>query len=287
MTITRRAAIAICSSAWILLGASSALAQTHVRVNVNQSTIWAHDFRSAADVVAAGTTLRVVGQRQDWYEVVLPGHDAESRPPTGFIFKSAVDASTARTASPPRRPAIGFAGFGQFGYTRLAAQKTAQAIFGQPGGAVLGGGAEVRFAGKGFLNASVERFRKTGQRVIVVDREVFRLGIADTVTLLPLKATAGWRSSRERFAPYAGAGVGTILYDERSDFADAAENVSRRFGSYHVLGGIEVRNDWVATAFEVEYSRVPHATGTAGALAAFEETNLGGIIGRIKVIVGR
>jgi hypothetical protein len=43
----------------------------------------------------------------------------------------------------------------------------------------------------------------------------------------------------------------------------------------------------VATAFEVQYTRAPGALGLSGASAAFNESNLGGISGRIKVLVGR
>ena len=54
-----------------------------------------------------------------------------------------------------------------------------------------------------------------------------------------------------------------------------------------MLGGVEFRNEWVATAFEVQYTRAPHTIGVGGASAAFRETNLGGLVARIKVLVGR
>ena len=54
-----------------------------------------------------------------------------------------------------------------------------------------------------------------------------------------------------------------------------------------MLGGVEFRNGWVATAFEMEYSRIPDAIGFGGASSAFQESNLGGVVGRIKILVGR
>jgi len=55
----------------------------------------------------------------------------------------------------------------------------------------------------------------------------------------------------------------------------------------HVVGGVEFRNGWVATGFEVEYSRVPNSIGVGGASAAFQESDLGGVVARIRILVGR
>jgi hypothetical protein len=279
--------------------ATTAAAQTTVRVKVDQSTVWTHDFGSPAAVVTSGTVLTVVGKQKDWFEVVVPGHEGVGYP-TGFIFKSLVGTAAEPVTSPARdRPTpvarvraegsrtVGFVGFGEFSYMRFAAQNSFQAVTGQAGGAFFGGGAEVRVGGGLFLSGSIQRLTKTGQRVVVIDRQVFGLGIPDTITLVPMAATVGWRFAHERATPYLGGGLGRILYKEASSFADAAENVDTRFTSYHVLGGVELRNGWVATAFEVEYSRIPGAIGLGGASAAFQESNLGGVVGRIKILVGR
>ena len=92
---------------------------------------------------------------------------------------------------------------------------------------------------------------------------------------------------RERATPYVGGGVGRILYREQASFTEPSENVQSQYSSYHMLGGVEFRNEWVATAFEVQYTRAPHTIGVGGASAAFQETNLGGLVARIKVLVGR
>ena len=283
----------------ILAHAASASAQTTIRVNVDRSTIWTHDFRSPAAVVRAGTILTVVGERKDWYEVVVPGFDG-LKGETGFIFKPFVgDAkepvrvparsgppSAAARAPIARLRQIGFAGFGQFGYTRFSAQNSFQAITGTGGGATVGGGAEVRI-GHLFIGGSIDRYRQTGQRVLVIDREVFGLGVPDTISLVPMKALAGWRFEHGNATPYVGGGIGTVLFTEESLAADPGENIQTRFTSYHGVAGVEIRNGWVATAFEVEYSRIPDSIGFGGASAAFQESNLGGVVGRIKILVGR
>jgi opacity protein-like surface antigen len=279
--------------------ATTVAAQTTVRVVVDRSTILAHDFRSPVATVKAGSILTVVSQRKDWYEVVIPGLDG-LKGQTGFIFKSFVGAATEPAPLPARgipsssmgvkRPVqsrpLGFVGFGQFGYTRFSAQNSFQAITGNGGGAVLGAGAEVRI-GSLFVGASIDRYSRTGQRVLVVDREVFSLGVPDTISLVPMKVMAGWRFEHQSATPYVGGGVGTVLFKEESLGADPSENIRTHFGSYHLVGGVEFRNGWVATAFEIEYSRIPDAIGLAGASAAFRESNLGGVVGRIKILVGR
>src|SRR5437016_1254333 len=124
--LIRLAAISCALAAY----AASASAQTSVRVVVDRSTIWTHDFRSPAAVVRAGSILTVVSQHQDWYEVVVPGLDG-LKGQTGFIFKSLVGTTTepARVPArggprsavakvlPARSHPLGFVGFGQFGYT--------------------------------------------------------------------------------------------------------------------------------------------------------------------------
>src|SRR5713101_2351920 len=80
-------------SCFLAAHATSATAQTTVRVSVDQSTIWTRDFTSPAAIVRSGTILTVVGQREDWYEVIVPGRDRATSP-TGFIFKSLVGAAT-------------------------------------------------------------------------------------------------------------------------------------------------------------------------------------------------
>jgi len=194
----------------------------------------------------------------------------------------AVAASPAAAQTSDR---IGIFGVGQFGYMRFAAEKSFDAILGTTGGGFGGGGAEFR-VGNVFLNASIDRFRKTGQRVVVEDGQVFKLGIPDTVTVIPVAVSAGWRFANEHATPYIGAGVGRMFYREDSSFVDADQNVRAQYSSYHVVAGVEFRNEWLATAFEAQYTQAPRTIGVGGASAAFQETNFGGLTGRIRILFG-
>jgi opacity protein-like surface antigen len=263
-------------------------------------TIWRSDFRIVAEVVRVGSVLTVVGRRGEWLEVVLPFGAGIAGVETGFIHQGNVEVATGtlpgipelRTQDPdassqPSARTIGIWGFGHFGYTRFAAHDSVQAVTGQAGGGIFGGGAEVRIGRGLFVGGMIEHFSKTGERVYVLDQDVFKLGIPDDISITPITVTAGWRFVHERATPYVGGGAGTVGYKETSSFADAGENVDQRFTSYHVLGGIDFRNGWLATAFEVQYSRVPDAIGVAGASAAFAEHDLGGWATRVKIMVGK
>jgi hypothetical protein len=200
-----------------------------------------------------------------------------------------------RAAAPGRAPAVvvqhrpvELFGWGDVGLTSWLAHQTFGAVLGHSFGPVFGGGVDVNIRGRIFVQGSVERFEENGQRVFVSNGQVFRLGIADTVRVIPVSATAGYRRDMRNGAWYVGAGAGTYLYKETSDFADPSENLDQRFTSYHALAGVEFGSPGpLRTAFEVQFTSVPNALGFSGASAAFGEQNLGGVQVRLKVLAGR
>lgn len=296
----------------VLAVSASVAAQTQVRVIRDSATIWRSDAAFALTTVNAGTVLDVVGrQGERWYVVEVPrenGGDGK----LGLIAVSQVEAisggvpppqavrpprsranrppgpsaQTQRSANPSRRPLALF-GFGDLGYGSWLAHDTFNAVLGSAQAAMFGGGLQMR-VGSLFLEGSVQRFEKTGTRVFVYGGEVFNLGIADTVRIIPISATVGYRHSGRHLTPYVGGGVGTYLYKETSDFADPSENLSDNFTGYHVLGGVEFAGrSWLGVAIEMQYTTVPDAIGTTGASAAFNEHNLGGVHARLKIMIGK
>ena len=187
---------------------------------------------------------------------------------------------------------IGFRGFGDVGGTRFAAAKSFDAVLGTHTGLVFGGGVEALLTPGIFVGVLASRFQKDGTRVFVLGDQVFDLGIATRVRVTPIQVTGGYRFrvGRRHVVPYLGGGVGWFRYSETSDFADSSEDVAETFTGYHVLGGAEwrVRRN-VGVAGEAEWSMVHDALGQnpTGVSAAFNETDLGGVTFRVKVIVGR
>jgi opacity protein-like surface antigen len=284
---------------------------SHARVVTDRTMIWQHDAPVlVAATVKRGTVLDVVGREGERYVVVIPA-EYGGKGELGFIAASQVEivgseVAAARVARPPpsstgpppagpvqthrQSPAsrpVELFGFGEVGDGSWLARDTFNAVLGSSSAPMLGGGVQVRF-GRLFVEGSVERFQKSGTRVFVSGGEVFNLGIADTVRIVPIAATVGYRRVGTRVTPYLGGGVGTHLYREFSDFADPSENVSGHFTSYHVLAGVEFAGRrWLRAALEMQFTTVPSAFGTTGASAAFNEHNLGGINGRLKIMLGR
>jgi hypothetical protein len=183
-------------------------------------------------------------------------------------------------------------GFADIGSTTFAATQSFETILGSATGVVFGGGVEGELPQHIFLSVRASRFRETGERVFVFEGERFGLGVPSTITITPLEFTGGYRVERRgwRVVPYGGAGVGRYRYEERSEFADASDNVKQSFTSYHVLGGAEFRvSRWIGAAGEVQWAAVPDALGqdANGVSAAFDETDLGGFTFRAKIVIGR
>jgi opacity protein-like surface antigen len=139
-----------------------------------------------------------------------------------------------------------------------------------------------------FIEFAAEYTSSDGERVFVFNNEVYRLGVPLKIKKLPLDVTGGWRVPMGRVAPFAGAGVTFLRYEETSDFAEAEENIRKWHTGLVALAGVEVR---VITNLhirgDVRYRRIQDALGDGGVSAAFDETDLGGTGVSLKVVFGR
>jgi hypothetical protein len=288
------------AAALLAASATMAVAQVQARVRASSATIWREGSVSvAATTVTTGTLLEVTGRVGRFYEVVIPSSTGVREP--GLIAVTQVEILGDPAAVPERRlPAqeaeqprfrqrrfVEVWGFGQAGVMGFQARKSFDAVLGTSLGAMLGAGAQLRIRGGLYFEASVSRFEKTGQRVFVADGQVSKLAIPDTIRLIPVSGTVGYRFERSQgMTPYLGVGAGQYRYRETSRFADSSEDTDARPTSYHVVGGVELKKHWVASAFEVQYVSVPKALGQNGAAKAFGEKNLGGVEARVKLLFG-
>lgn len=182
-------------------------------------------------------------------------------------------------------------GFADIGSTRFTAEQSFAAVLGSDSGRVFGGGVEAALPRRLFVHLRVSRFRETGQRVFLFGGQQFNLGIPTTITVTPVEVTGGYRFAvSRRLVPYGGAGVGWHRYGETSRFAEASsENVDKRFTGYHVVGGAEFRLwRWIGAAAEAQWTTVPDALGDDpnSVSHAFDESDLGGVTLRVKIIIG-
>ena len=182
-------------------------------------------------------------------------------------------------------------GFGDVGSTTFTAEKSFAAVLGSESGRVFGGGVEAVLPQRVFVNLRASRFREVGQRVFLFNGQQFDLGIPATITVTPVQLTGGYRFDvARRLVAYGGAGVGWHRYEETSRFASAGENIDERFTGYHAMGGAEFPlARWIGAAAEAQWATVPGALGDDPNSVSheFDESNLGGVTFRVKVVVGR
>jgi opacity protein-like surface antigen len=192
---------------------------------------------------------------------------------------------------PPPPPAFSVRLFADGGLNTFAAGRSFNAVFGKDSGPVYGGGGEVVLRGRWFVRVDLWRFHDEGERAVRLENQTFRLGIPLTVTIMPVEVGAGLRlplGRRRTLIPYVGGGVSSHSYKETSSFSTGEEDVNERFTGYQILGGLEFRlHRIVGIAGEIQYTTVPDAIGAGGLSAEFNETDLGGVIVRARVLFGR
>jgi outer membrane protein W len=182
----------------------------------------------------------------------------------------------------------------------FTAKNSFNAVFGKSTFPLVAGGVQVTILDQFYAEVSASKFEQTGNRVAVVNGQVFNLGIPLTATMTPITLTGGFRFRVLRHGqpiawlrPYAGAGVAWYTYDENCTAAAATcAAVSGDFSGKHtgfvLNGGAEFRlHPWVGISADVQYTRVTGIIGQDGASQAFSENDLGGVAGRFRVIIGR
>jgi opacity protein-like surface antigen len=166
----------------------------------------------------------------------------------------------------------------------FAATNTFEAAFGRSLQPFFGGGVQVVFADRFFVEAGASRFKKDGERAFRYNGQTFRLGLPLTATMTPFEITGGYRfhfGRMPRIVPYAAGGFGSYSYKESSPSSDPSENVDTRHSGFVLNGGVEFRlHRWVGVGVDAQYTHIPGILGTG-------ENDLGGIAGRVKFVVGR
>jgi opacity protein-like surface antigen len=195
----------------------------------------------------------------------------------------------AAPAAAQDEPSISIRPFAFGSVQSFAAVDTFDAVFGRSYDPFFGGGVQAVFGGTFYVELSASRFRQTGQRAFISGGQKFRLGIPLTATIVPFEVSGGYRFRfSPRVRPYVAVGVGSYQYKETSTFSDPAEDVDVRHAGVLVNGGAEFRvHRWIGIGAEVEYSHVPGILGSGGVSLQAGEKDLGGVAGRLKLIVGR
>jgi hypothetical protein len=257
--------------------------------------------------------------------IALPAYGQTKPPPPqpGEPQKPATPAQPAPPAkpasqakSPAQNPSpIRVRGVVTFGAAAFQAQESFEAILGSRSGPVYGGGGQLLLPWDFYAEVGVWHFSSDGERAFIgPNEEIFPLGVPLDVSITPIEITGGWRYRHcpqpprppgtprtkqpartapaarpcaPKVIPYVGGGLSLYKYTETSELADATEDVDERFTGFHLLGGAEVRvHRWIAVGGEIGWSSVPDALD-GGVAAAFDEDNLGGVMFRVKLAIGR
>ena len=212
-----------------------------------------------------------------------------------FALGIAAPLSAQTRSQPPRPsttsnyPALSPRAFAEFSQQQFAAKDTFAAIFGDSTGSFKGGGGELVFGRRIFVEVSASRFDATGERVFRSENTNIPLGIPLTAKVTPVEVIGGLRFPVwVHLIPYAGIGFGSFKYEETSKFNTDDENVSVRKSGLVLIGGVEYRlGRWIGVSADAHFSRVNGIIGSGGISQEFGEDNLGGIAARFRVIVGR
>jgi outer membrane protein W len=171
-------------------------------------------------------------------------------------------------------------------FQRMTADQTFDAELKSSVQPFWGAGGEVVVGERVYLDVTLSRFKRTGQRAFVFNDQTFPLGIPVTARVTPLEVVGGLRFRKEAsIVPYAGGGVGRYAYTEQSPASDASENVDVSHVGYVIQGGAEFAiQKWIAFAADVQYTHVPGILGAGGLSAQFGERDLGGVAIRGRLV---
>jgi opacity protein-like surface antigen len=271
--------------------------------------------RTPLRMLPSGTQLTVQRIQGDWLQITF--NDAQFGRRTGWIEQRFVRVSAGKPTQPdqvpppsatspgtppaarqqPRQPdppadrgGLGVRGFGTVTFDRMLAGDSFTAVTEKNTATFFGGGVQVtNITGGLFAEVAAEFTSIDGERVFVLDEEVFRLGIPIEITMRPVDVVVGWRTAPAgRITSYGGGGVSLLKYEETSDFADDEENVSDSHTGFVVMGGVEYRAArLVHVRGEVRYRSFSGAIGETGVSELYDESDLGGFGVALKIAIGR
>jgi hypothetical protein len=179
----------------------------------------------------------------------------------------------------------------QVGYFDMAAQKSANAVFGSSSGATFGGAVRYNVWRGAFVSAGARSFSKDGERVFLASAgsPVQKLGFPVSLKLTPILLTAGYRFRHGRLiVPYAHVGAAITSYSETSDVAGESFDDEGSQTGFMGAAGVEAGRGLLRFGVELGYSNVSGAVGLGGVSKLYGEDEIGGfhVVGKLAVAFG-
>ena len=128
------------------------------------------------------------------------------------LFAVPAAAQTHVGSTKPAQDRTGLIAFGTLDSLSIASSQTFDAVFGKSKTRAIGAGIDVVNVWRHlFVRVAASQASLDGERVVIVNSTVYKLGTKLTMDMTPTELGVGWRFvSRNpdfRFTPYAGAGV--------------------------------------------------------------------------------
>jgi hypothetical protein len=205
----------------------------------------------------------------------------------------------------PDAPAVALRPYFELSRQAFAAADTFENVFGETSARFWGFGVQAAFwkariyGEAGMSRMASEDSQMVGERVLVSNNTIYKLGIPLRSTIEPWRIAGGYRFHVSRLViPYVGVGMTSYHYTEESDFAAPEENLDTDGRGTLFQFGAEIRvHRWVGIAAGAERAQVTGIFGNGGLSHAYTsgellegregEDDLGGWSMQFRVVVGR
>jgi len=205
------------------------------------------------------------------------------------LFAAPALAQTRVGSTRPAQDRPGVQAFGTYDFLSIASSQTFDAVFGASKTQAVGGELDVVNLWRHvFVRVGASKVSLDGQRVVIVNSTVYKLGTKLTMDMTPTEVGIGWRfvsrNATSRITPYLGASAVLLSYKETSTFAETGDNVSETFKGFGAFGGVDLRlTRMLLAGGEAQYRVVNSSPSANSAAANFSEKNLGGTVFRLKL----
>lgn len=166
----------------------------------------------------------------------------------------------------------------------MLASDTFNTLYDSSGEPVFVAGLKYDIEGDFFFGVEAGYISASGERVWVsTDGTTIKTGIAEDLTIIPLTAILGFNFIQtDDVCIYLGAGGGLYLVNTDCE-VDTYDRNESGFGFFGALGADFNLSEKIFLNIEGRYDSLTGVIGDSGVPALFEEDNLGGITGLVRI----
>lgn len=166
----------------------------------------------------------------------------------------------------------------------MLASDTFDTLYDSSGKPVFAAGLKYDIEGGFFFGVEAGYISASGERVWVsTDGTTIKTGITEDLTIIPLTAILGFNFIQtDDLSVYIGAGGGLYLVNTDCE-VDTYDRNESGFGFFGAVGADFNLSESIYLNIEGRYDSLTGIIGDSGVPALFEEDNLGGITGLLRI----